>query len=376
MSLEIIRCHIKILSYKFSNLRQAANFVFHLKECNFKERNLIRNTYLYLLLTLLTCEFLHGQDIHFSQSDASLLNNSPGFTGLFNGDYRVGAAYRSQWQSVPVPYSTFSMNGEARVKPKAFLKDMVGVGVLFNSDKAGDTRYKTTQLYFSGSYIYSLADSSLMFTIGMNLGWCQVGFDYDRMTFDNQFDGLTYNPGLSPNEHFDWTRYNYGDINLGSCMMYRLKNKYWFTYGLGLHHLSSPVITYQGTRVSKLDFKLANYLRFVMPTGARTDLVAEAMINKQGKYYEVIPHASLKYYFNRDNNLAVLAGMCLRTRDAVVFRFGYTNKTLQGGIAYDINTSKFIAATNRRGAFEIFVNYIIKRSNGYTAKKRVCPVYM
>jgi hypothetical protein len=145
---------------------------------------------------------------------------------------------------------------------------------------------------------------------------------------------------------------------------------------LGLHHIASPVISFQGNKASKLDFKLANYLRFVMPTGARTDIVAEAMINKQGKYFEVIPHASLKYYFNRDNNLAVLGGMCLRARDAVVFRFGYTNKTLQSGIAYDINTSKFIAATNRRGAFEIFVNYIIKRTPVYPAKKRVCPVYM
>jgi type IX secretion system PorP/SprF family membrane protein len=319
---------------------------------------------------------LRAQDIHFSQSDGSLLNNSPAFTGLFMGDYRIGAIFRSQWQSVPVPYSTFSMNGEARIKPKAFVKDMVGVGVLFNSDKAGDTRYKTTQLYISGNYVYSLIDSSLIFTMGMNLGWCQVGFDYDRMTFDNQFDGLQYNPGLATNEKFDWTRYNYADINLGSAIQYRIKNKSFFTYGLGLHHLASPVISYQGNAASKLDFKLANYFRFVTPVSLKSDIVTEAVVNKQGKYYEVIPHASLKYYINRENNLAVSGGMALRARDAIIFRFGYTNKTLQSGIAYDINTSKFIAATNRRGAFEIFVNYIIKRTPSYVSKKRVCPVFM
>ena len=68
--------------------------------------------------------------------------------------------------------------------------------------------------------------------------------------------------------------------------------------------------------------------------------------------------------------------MCLRARDAVVFRFGYTHKTLQSGIAYDINTSKFTAATNRRGAFEIFVNYVISRKPSNFVKKRVCPVFM
>ncbi|MBI2722021.1 MAG: PorP/SprF family type IX secretion system membrane protein [Bacteroidetes bacterium] len=341
--------------------------------CNFI---FINNSAKYLFFLLFASLFVKGQDIHFSQYDGSLLNNSPAFTGMFNGDYRVGAIFRSQWQSVPVPYSTFSMNGEARIKPKSFTNDVIGVGLMFNSDKAGDTRYKTTQLYASGSYIYSVADSSLLFSVGMNLGLAQVGFDYERMTFDNQYDGSQYNAGLNSNERFDWTTYNYADINVGGALQYKIKNKHVFTYGLGLHHLASPVITYQGNKTSRLDFKIANYLRFVTPINLRADIVAEALINKQGKYYEVIPHASLKYYINRDNNLAVLAGLAVRPRDAVILRFGYTNKTLQSGIAYDINTSKFMAATNRRGAFEIFVNYIIKRPPVFTVKKRVCPVYM
>lgn len=318
-----------------------------------------------------------GQDIHFSQFDGSLLNQTPAFTGFFNGDYRVGAIYRSQWQSVPVPYSTFSMNGEARIKAKQFSKDMAGVGILFNSDRAGDTRYGTTQLYVSGSYIYTAKqDSSLIISAGMNIGWCQVGFDYNRATFDNQFDGLQYNPALATGEHFDWTKYNYADINVGGAVLYRLNNKHYFTYGLGLHHLNSPTITYQGNKISKLDLKFGNYFRFSTILNPKTDIIGEALIDIQGKYYELIPHASLKYYLNRDDNQAILGGMCLRARDAVIFRFGYHFKTLQTGMAYDINTSKFTAATNRKGAFEIFVNYIIKTIPAYSAKKRACPVFM
>jgi type IX secretion system PorP/SprF family membrane protein len=318
-----------------------------------------------------------GQDIHFSQFNGSLLNLTPGFTGLFNGDFRVGAIYRSQWQAVPVPYSTFSMNGEARIKPKQLVKDMVGVGLVFNSDKAGDSRYGTTQLYANGSYIFlGKPDSTLLFTIGMNLGWCQVGFDYDKMTFDNQFDGVNYNKTTASGENFDWTKYNYADLNLGTGIQYILDNKHKFTVGLGFHHLTSPVITYQGNKLSKLDFKLTNYLSYSTPINQKVDVIAEALISKQAKNYEIIPHSSLKYYFNKDDNKAVLAGLCLRARDAVVFRFGYTHKTLQSGIAYDINTSKFTAATNRRGAFEIFVNYVISRKPSNFVKKRVCPVFM
>ncbi len=320
---------------------------------------------------------LFSQDIHFSQFNGSLLNLTPGFTGFFNGDFRVGAIYRSQWQAVPVPYSTFSMNGEARLKPKKLVKDMVGVGLVFNSDKAGDTRYGTTQLYANGSYIFlGKPDSSLLVTLGMNLGWCQVGFDYDKMTFDNQFDGVNYSKATASGENFDWTKYNYADMNLGAGVQYILDYKHHFTLGLGFHHLTSPVITYQGNALSKLDFRLTNYLSYSTPINQKADIIAEALISKQAKNYEIIPHSSLKYYFSRDDNKAVLAGVCWRAKDAVVFRFGYTHKTLQSGIAYDINTSKFIAATNRRGAFEIFINYVISRKVSNFVKKRVCPVFM
>ncbi|MBA3681523.1 MAG: PorP/SprF family type IX secretion system membrane protein [Bacteroidetes bacterium] len=318
-----------------------------------------------------------SQDIHFSQFDGSLLNLTPGFTGFFNGDFRVGAIYRSQWQAVPVPYSTFSMNGEARIKPKQLVKDMVGVGLVFNNDKAGDTRYGTTQLYANGSYIFlGKADSSLLFTIGMNLGWCQVGFDYDKMTFDNQYDGVSYNKTTATGENFDWTKFNYADVNMGTGIQYILNQKHKFTIGLGFHHLTNPVITYQGNRLSRLDFKMTNYLSYTTPISRTADIIAEALISKQAKNYEIIPHSSLKYYLNRDDNRAVSGGLCLRAKDAIVFRVGYSYKTLNSGIAYDINTSKFTAATNRRGAFEIFVNYIIRRAPAKFEKKRMCPVFM
>ncbi len=320
-----------------------------------------------------------SQDIHFSQFNGSLLNISPGFTGLFNGDFRVGAIYRSQWQSVPVKYSTFSMSGEARVKPLQLTKDMVGIGVKFNSDRAGDARYGSTQLYVSGSYIFlGKTDSSLLITMGLNLGWCQVGFDYSKMTFDNQYDNLTlqYNPYLGTGEAFNYTNFGFADINIGTSAQYILNNKHRFTYGLGVFHLTSPAITVQGNRGSRLDFKMTNYLGYSVPVGTKTDLITEALITTQGKNYEIIPHASLKYYLNRDLNQAVLGGLCFRARDAVIFRFGYSYKTLQSGLAYDINFSKFNAASNRRGAFEMYINYVIHRKRSYIAKKRFCPVFM
>jgi type IX secretion system PorP/SprF family membrane protein len=333
--------------------------------------------YILFLFYLASSPILNAQDIHFSQFNGYLLNLTPGFTGLYNGDYRIGAIYRSQWQTVPVKYTTFSMHGEKVIKPRDWDKDLVGVGLLFNSDRAGDARYGTTQAYLTGSYIYSgREDSTLKISLGASLGWCQVGFDYAKMTFDAQFDGLNYNSGLASNEKFGWTSRNFADINLGAVLQKKLKNKHHLTYAFGFFHLTSPNISYQGNDASKLDHKFTNCLSFVTPIKKNTDLIVEALFTNQGRYKELIPHASLKYYFDKKENKALLCGLSFRAKDAAIVRLGYTNQTMQSGISYDINISNFTPATNRRGGFEIFINYVIKVKPSFIARKKPCPMFM
>jgi type IX secretion system PorP/SprF family membrane protein len=335
----------------------------------------LKKRYFIFLLGLFNIAF--AQDIHFSQYNGSLLNLSPAFTGVFNGDFRGGMIYRSQWRAVPVSYSTFSMHGEARLQPKQMQRDNIGVGFLFNNDKAGDARYTMNQFFLKASYIRPLnTDSSLTLSAGFNLGICSAFFDYSKMTFDEQFDGSKYSSSLATGENYAYTRYNYADINLGAGLMYKINPKWHLTYGVGLHHLNRPTVSFQTNTESKLDMKWANYLQAVYMVNDKVDMIGEALYNIQGKYRELIPHVSSKYYFNRDRNEAVLGGLMLRAKDAVIIRGGYTYKTLQSGIAYDINTSQFLAATNRRGGFEIFVNYVFSKPKPVFIKRRPCPVFM
>jgi len=320
---------------------------------------------------------LQAQDIHFSQFNGSLLNVNPAFTGFFNGDYRVGAIYRTQWRAVPVPYNTISFSGETRIQPNLERRDMMGVGVVFNNDRAGDTRYHTTQLYLHGSYIYSAKeDSSLLISGGLNLGYCSVGFDYARMTFDNQYDGLNFNPSAATGEQFQWTNDNFFDYNFGAAAQYILNRKQRFVFGTALHHLSSPHITYQGNDVSKLDRKFNVYAQAILPINEKVDLVSELLYNRQGKYNELVPHASLKYYTNKQINQSVAAGVSARAVDAFILRGGYTHKNLQAGLSYDINFSKFTAATNARGAFEVYVIHVFFKKYQTVLKNKPCPVFM
>lgn len=318
-----------------------------------------------------------AQDIHFSQFTGSLLNLSPGFVGFYDGDYRIGAIYRSQWQSVPVKYNTFSLQGEKVISPIALENDLIGVGLVFNSDRAGDARYGTTQAYLKGSYIFkSFTDTSWRVSAGIGLGWNQVGFDFSKMNFDAQYDGLEYNRALSTTEQFQSFNRNYFDCDLGFAGQKKLENRSTFGFGLGLFHLTRPNFSFNGSTDSRLDLKFTTTLSYNWYVNKKTDVLAEALLSFQGKYKEIIPNVSAKYFFDRQENTSLLGGLSFRAKDALIAKLGYSKKLMTGGVSYDINLSKFTAATNYRGGFEIYIIQIINSQPAFMAKKRSCPTFL
>ncbi len=328
-------------------------------------------------LIILNSKFVLSQDIHFSQYNGSVINLNPAFTGFFDGDYRLSGIYRSQWTSVPVPYKTVSFAGDGRFKTKNMKSDRFGVGILFNNDKAGDTQYGTNQLYFSGSFIHKLnKDSTLLWSTGISAGISSIGFNASKMTFDDQYQNSSYNAANGTGENFAKNATTYGDFNIGTALQFALKQRAYIQYGISYHHMTSPKLTFQNNNNIKIDPKLSNYLSFAYPLGTSTDIVLEFLYGHQGKYNEIVPGTQFKFYLNQKTNQTASIGLYYRAKDAAIARLGYQIKTLTAGISYDVNTSKFIAATNRQGAFEIYITYIFKKIIPFAPKTRVCPVYM
>ena len=103
-----------------------------------------------------------GQDIHFSQYDAALLNLNPANAGNTECDFRLIGNNRNQWQSVTVPYRTFSMSFDTKINNFNFKRANLGAGILFNHDKAGDSELSTTQIGFIGAFHYSLTNDKIL----------------------------------------------------------------------------------------------------------------------------------------------------------------------------------------------------------------------
>src|SRR5262245_59797510 len=86
----------------------------------------------------------YAQDTHFSQYNATPMSINPALTGIYDGTARFTNNYRSQWGALGPAYTTIYSSvdfplGKAKSKNHYF-----GIGVMVNSDKAGETGFYTT----------------------------------------------------------------------------------------------------------------------------------------------------------------------------------------------------------------------------------------
>ena len=337
----------------------------------------LRTKFSQITLFLIQTTFLFSQDIHFSQYNGSLLNLNPANTGLFDGNYRIHGIYRSQWASVPVPYRSVSFAADARFKTKKMARNCFGAGIVFNNDGSATTNYNTNQVYLSGSYIHVLnKDSTLLWSTGLTAGISNNSFNYNKMTFDDQYQNSTYNSTNNTGENFSNTATTLADVNLGMMFQYTLKQRAIVQYGISYHHINSPKISFQNNSNIKIDSKLNNYLAFQYPIAPKIDILVEALYSHQGKYNEIVSGTQFKFLLEQKNNQAISVGAYYRAKDAMIARVGYQFKTLTAGAAYDVNTNKFKAATNSKGAIEFYFIYIFKKTKPFVPKTRVCPIYM
>ena len=116
-------------------------------------------TLFFIGLSLLLAPQLIAQDLHFSQFYHSPLNINPALTGVFKGDLRFAGNYRRQWQSVPIPYLTFSAAFDMKYFHRKLGNGFFAGGFIFDHDKSGDAEMRYTQITFSGSYTHQLNEN-------------------------------------------------------------------------------------------------------------------------------------------------------------------------------------------------------------------------
>jgi len=334
---------------------------------------------LFLTLCIVHCALCitRSQDIHFSQFNRSPLNLNPANTGFFDGDFRISGIHRNQWKSVTVPYKTFSGAFDMTTPFPHAENNLIGAGIVFNSDKAGDSEYGIFEGALSGSVIQNIGGDSVHFISGgIQLGFVQQSINYSKLTFDNQYDGDAFDPDLPNGETFKNDNFIYFDFSAGVNWLFRLNEKVNLGAGVSLFHINKPRLSFMDNSSSKLNRKFAIDAKSSIGITEKIYLLPALLYQNQYKYKEFDFGTNVKYIANKKPGkfIALYGGIWMRTKDAFFPSIGLDYNELNLGFSYDINTSDLKRASNSKGAYEISLTYIIKKVKPVVIHPP-CPVY-
>lgn len=323
-----------------------------------------------LVLAATLCFETFAQDPHFSQYNAAPLTVNPAMTGLFTGNYRITAIYRSQWgsilkdESVPM-FRTFSASFDLRIPNPGSKHDAFGVGLVFMNDKAGESEFGTNQVNLSFSYLKALDRNGKHFlSAGFQGGVAYRSINYNNLRFGNQFDGNGFNPGFSNGESFGDDNFTFFDLGAGLFWYYAPKKRTNFYAGFGISHLNRPDQSFFAGPDAKLYMKFTGTGGLEVPLGGQLNLMPSFLILSQGPAFETQIGTFLKLLFEANNpqGNAFYIGPWYRivrgedkaiASDALILETRFDFASFSLGFAYDLNFSELTAATNSRGAYEV-----------------------
>lgn len=308
--------------------------------------------YLYFILFVTILKFTSGQDVHFSQFTADRMNLNPSMIGNFSdNDSRFSIQRKSQWNSVSVPFSSFSSSYE-----KKNIFNDYNLGIQFLNDKSGDSKLSLNQINLA------LSKNLNNLSIGAVIGFCQKSIDYTNLIFEDEEQLLKYN-------------YNYPDVGIGLSYKTFPSEILSYNFGISAFHLNEPNNSFYEDEIVKLPLKNNFYFKLEYDHLTSFTIIPEVFFTNQGMSNELLIGSQAEI---KSKNIKIIPFTYYRLEDAIILGFGIMKDNLTANISYDINVSDLSIASNNRGGFEFSVIYLWKkkkqRINNYT--EEICPKYL
>lgn len=332
----------------------------------------LRITILVLLVVMM--HSVVAQDLHYSQYNYSPLNIGGAATSLMNADFRVAANNRKQWNSVTVPYQTFSIGAEEKLKYFGKRFENFTGGLLINQDKAGDGAYRTLNCYLSIAYQYQLSkDSTSWIAVGVSPGFTQKSIDFTKLTFDNQFTGDLFNPMAPTGENPNNTRLSYFDAG-GSILFHQIKDQQHFYAVYQIRHINRA----QQNFYSAIPYKQAMHHQIVVGDIIQSSngltYLPSMSFSKQSKFLEFVIGSEV-ILPSAKKNQSIVGGLHYRLKDAIIPSIAVNYNKFRIGLSYDINVSSLRTASNSKGGAEISIIYQTLQIKAQPQRKTICPIY-
>ncbi len=310
---------------------------------------------------------MQAQDLHLSQFFETPLLRNPALAGIFEGDVRVQAVYRDQWNSVTTGYRTASLSGEYKVAVGKG-DDFVTWGMQLFYDRAGTVSFTQTKILPALNYHKSISNQKNTYlSLGFMGGWVQHSIDLSKVTTNSQYDGM----GLG--ENMTDPTYSYLDGSVGMSLNSVLNNNPDNNYYIGAayHHFNRPQSSFYKDKSIELNPKWVYSAGLKLGVNEYTYVTLQADHSRQGSFKETIFGAmyGLKIGAYPDEpDYAIHFGTFIRWSDALIPVVKLDYHPFSVSVSYDANISKLKPSSHGRGGFEIGISWIGKladRSNPY-----------
>jgi type IX secretion system PorP/SprF family membrane protein len=308
-------------------------------------------------------------DPHFSQYYVYPSWLNPALTGIFDGNYRVAAIYRNQWNSVSSPFSTIGATADISTDKN------LNFGISLLDQKAGDAGYHYMNGYASVSYsgIRFGSQGYQRLSFGMQGGFINRKITPGKFQFGDQWNPTTGYSASNPTSDFI-ANTSSTTFDLGAGLLFfdgDPSHKANLFAGFSASHLTQPEDPFTSGTKEKLPIRYTGHAGIRLTLSETFSITPNGLYLRQGNAEEKMAGAYGTLKANDYTEL--LIGANYRFKDAFAPFLGLNYRNFVLGLSYDVNTSNLGKAVSGTNSFEISLSYIGRKTYKYKEQHFVCP---
>ena len=305
-------------------------------------------------------------DPHFSEyyMYPSWLN--PALTGAIDGDYRISAIYRNQWNNT---FATKGLSGELVTDKN------VNFGGSILQESTGDAGYTYTTAYLSAAYtgVKFGTNGNQRLVFGLQGGVVNRRINQSKLQFYSQVDPVTGAINPSSTETFPNSSSTVFDAAAGIMYFDATPDQRVNVFGgFSASHITQPETSFgSGSAKEKIP------VRYTVHGGAKikvNDVVSitpNFLYLRQSNAEEKMLGAYVQMKATSTTDL--MLGANYRFKDAFVPFVGLYYERFVFGFAYDVTASDLSKAVPNTNSFEISLSITGRKTKNYPSEHFVCP---
>lgn len=306
-------------------------------------------------------------DPHFSQYYIQPMNLNPALTGAIEGDYRVSAIWRSQYNN------TLSTQG---ISAEKTTNRNTNFGFNLVNQTTNDKSYRFTNGYLSMAYtgVRFGRNADHYLVMALQCGFISRKFDITKMQFGSQWiSGTGFDPSNTSNEVFTQPSVTSFDAGAGIAYYDASPNQTLnFFGGVSAYHITRPADPYlSDANKARLDVRYSIHAGVRIVASDLLSVVPTMLYMKEGDAREEMAGAYFQLYASESTDF--MFGAYYRLNDAVSPFAGIYYKGLTFGITYDVNASDKSAGGTKGNSIELSISFTGKGKSGMTTKNFYCP---